>query len=119
MIRSVVRGFGAALPKRVVTNQELESKVDTSDEWIVQRTGIRQRYIAGEGETTASLGEGRPVRRSPMPGLRPMTSISSSWRPRRRTTRSRPRPSTSRTGSVCAMALPLICRQSVPVSSMR
>lgn len=58
MIRSVVRGFGAALPKRVMTNKEMESKVDTSDEWIVQRTGIRQRYIAGEGETTASLGEG-------------------------------------------------------------
>ena len=58
MIRSVVRGFGAALPKRVLTNAELESMVDTSDDWIVQRTGIRQRYIAGEGETTASLGEG-------------------------------------------------------------
>ena len=57
MIRSVVRGFGTALPKRVVTNAEMESMVDTSDEWIVQRTGIRQRYIAGEGETTASLGE--------------------------------------------------------------
>lgn len=57
MIRSVVRGFGAALPKRVLTNAELESMVDTSDEWIVQRTGIHQRYIAGEGETTASLGE--------------------------------------------------------------
>ncbi|MEY9562562.1 3-oxoacyl-[acyl-carrier-protein] synthase-3 [Sinorhizobium fredii] len=57
MIRSVVRGFGAALPKRVLTNKEMESKVDTSDEWIVQRTGIRQRHIAGEGETTASLGE--------------------------------------------------------------
>ncbi|WLR93869.1 beta-ketoacyl-ACP synthase III [Shinella zoogloeoides] len=57
MIRSVVRGFGSALPKRVLTNAELESMVDTSDEWIVQRTGIRQRYIAGEGETTASLGE--------------------------------------------------------------
>jgi len=56
MIRSVVRGFGTALPKRVLTNAELESMVDTSDEWIVQRTGIRQRYIAGEGETTASLG---------------------------------------------------------------
>lgn len=56
MIRSVVRGFGSALPKRVVTNKELEEKVETSDEWIVQRTGIRQRYIAGEGETTASLG---------------------------------------------------------------
>ncbi|MCA1489954.1 beta-ketoacyl-ACP synthase III [Sinorhizobium alkalisoli] len=58
MIRSVVRGFGAALPKRVMTNKEMESRVDTSDDWIVQRTGIRQRYIAGEGETTASLGEG-------------------------------------------------------------
>ena len=58
MIRSVVRGFGAALPKQVVTNRDLESRVETSDEWIVQRTGIRQRYIAGEGETTASLGEG-------------------------------------------------------------
>nr|CAD6418874.1 ketoacyl-ACP synthase III [Rhizobium sp. Q54] len=57
MIRSVVRGYGAALPKRVVANRELEGIVETSDEWIVQRTGIRQRYIAGEGETTASLGE--------------------------------------------------------------
>ena len=57
MIRSVVRGFGAALPKRVMTNKEIESRVDTSDEWIVQRTGIRQRYIAGEEETSASLGE--------------------------------------------------------------
>jgi 3-oxoacyl-[acyl-carrier-protein] synthase-3 len=56
MIRAVVRGFGAALPKQVVTNRDLESRVETSDEWIVQRTGIRQRYIAGEGETTASLG---------------------------------------------------------------
>ena len=58
MIRSVVRGFGASLPQRVMTNREMEDKVDTTDEWIVQRTGIRQRYIAGEGETTASLGEG-------------------------------------------------------------
>jgi 3-oxoacyl-[acyl-carrier-protein] synthase III len=57
MIRSVVLGVGSALPKRVLTNQEMESLVDTTDEWIVQRTGIRQRYIAGEGETTASLGE--------------------------------------------------------------
>lgn len=57
MIRSIVRGFGSALPKRVVTNREMESMVDTTDEWIVQRTGIRQRYLAGEGETSASLGE--------------------------------------------------------------
>lgn len=57
MIRSVVRGFGAALPKKVMTNQDIEKIVDTTDEWIVQRTGIKQRYIAGEGETTSSLGE--------------------------------------------------------------
>ncbi|WP_176085206.1 beta-ketoacyl-ACP synthase III [Martelella sp. HB161492] len=57
MIRSVVCGVGSALPKRVVTNAELEMLVDTSDAWIQQRTGICQRYIAGADETTASLGE--------------------------------------------------------------
>ena len=55
MIRSVVLGVGSALPKRRVTNEELAETVDTSDEWIVERTGIRSRYVAGEGETTASL----------------------------------------------------------------
>lgn len=57
MIRSVVRGFGAHLPEKVMRNRDLEGVVETSDEWIIQRTGIRQRYIAGEHETTASLGE--------------------------------------------------------------
>ncbi|EDQ33907.2 3-oxoacyl-(acyl-carrier-protein) synthase III [Hoeflea phototrophica DFL-43] len=57
MIRSVVRGFGAQLPERVMKNSDLESIVETNDDWIVQRTGIRQRHIAGEQETTASLGE--------------------------------------------------------------
>ncbi|WP_421360967.1 beta-ketoacyl-ACP synthase III [Agrobacterium rosae] len=57
MIRSIIRGYGAALPKRVMTNQDIEAIVETTDEWIVQRTGIKQRYIAGEGETTSSLGE--------------------------------------------------------------
>ena len=55
MRRSVVLGAGSALPKRRVTNDELAETVDTTDEWIVERTGIRNRYIAGEGETTASL----------------------------------------------------------------
>ena len=55
MIRSIVRGSGSALPKRVVTNAELAAQVDTSDEWIVERTGIRQRYIAGADETTSTL----------------------------------------------------------------
>lgn len=55
MIRSFIRGSGSALPAKVVTNAELAQRVDTTDEWIVERTGIRQRYIAGEGETTSSL----------------------------------------------------------------
>jgi len=57
MIRSQVRGVGSALPRRILTNAELASQVETSDEWIVQRTGIRQRHIASDDETTASLGE--------------------------------------------------------------
>ena len=56
MIRSVVRGIGSALPKRVMKNTDFEGIIETSDEWIVQRTGIRERHIAGEGETTVSLG---------------------------------------------------------------
>lgn len=55
MIRAVITGSGSALPKDCVTNADLEARVDTTDEWIVERTGIRQRYIAGEGETTSSL----------------------------------------------------------------
>ncbi len=53
--RSIVAGVGSALPKRQVSNAELASQVDTSDEWIVERTGIRNRYIADAGETTATL----------------------------------------------------------------
>jgi 3-oxoacyl-[acyl-carrier-protein] synthase-3 len=52
----VVRGVGAHLPKRVMTNAELTKLVDTSDEWIVERSGIRERHIAGEGELTSDLG---------------------------------------------------------------
>lgn len=53
--RSVVVGCGGYLPKRIVTNAELAQRVDTSDEWIVERTGIRQRHIAAEGELTSDL----------------------------------------------------------------
>jgi 3-oxoacyl-[acyl-carrier-protein] synthase-3 len=54
-LHSVVSGTGSALPRRQVTNEELAATVDTSDEWIVERTGIRSRYIASDGETTATL----------------------------------------------------------------
>ncbi|MER8899202.1 beta-ketoacyl-ACP synthase III [Mesorhizobium sp. M0676] len=57
MIRSVVRGTGAALPRRIMKNADFEGMVETSDEWIAQRTGIRQRHISADDETTASLGE--------------------------------------------------------------
>lgn len=55
MIRSIIRGSGSALPRRAVTNAELAEQIDTSDEWIVERTGIRSRHIAAEDETTSSL----------------------------------------------------------------
>ena len=53
--RSVIAGVGSALPRRRVDNEELARQVDTSDQWIVERTGIRSRYLAADGETTASL----------------------------------------------------------------
>ena len=55
MMRSVIIGTGSALPARRVSNAELAETVDTSDEWIVERTGIRFRHIAGPAETTATL----------------------------------------------------------------
>ena len=55
MSGSRLLGTGSALPAQVVSNADLAARVDTSDEWIIERTGIRQRYIAGEGETTATL----------------------------------------------------------------
>ena len=55
VMRSVVLGCGAYLPSRIVTNAELAQSVDTSDEWIVQRTGIRERRVAAQGEYTSDL----------------------------------------------------------------
>jgi 3-oxoacyl-[acyl-carrier-protein] synthase III len=56
LIRSVIRGCGAYLPENTVTNDDLAKIVDTSDEWIVSRTGIRERHIAADGELTSDLG---------------------------------------------------------------
>lgn len=57
MIYSRISGTGGYLPEKVLTNADLEKIVDTSDEWIVTRTGIRQRHIAAEGENTVDLAE--------------------------------------------------------------
>jgi 3-oxoacyl-[acyl-carrier-protein] synthase-3 len=69
--RSVVAGVGSALPKRRVTNDELAQTVDTSDEWIVERTGIRTRYVAGDGETTATLARDAALKALEHAGLEP------------------------------------------------
>jgi 3-oxoacyl-[acyl-carrier-protein] synthase III len=55
-LRAVIKGTGSALPQRIVTNAELAAQVDTSDEWITERTGIKARHVAGPDETTATLG---------------------------------------------------------------
>ena len=54
--RTVIRGVGAYLPKRIMTNQDMSKIVDTTDDWITERTGIKQRHIAAEGEFTSDLG---------------------------------------------------------------
>jgi 3-oxoacyl-[acyl-carrier-protein] synthase-3 len=69
--RAIILGSGSALPARRVSNAELAETVDTSDAWIVERTGIRARYIAGEGETTATLGTEAARRALDAAGLAP------------------------------------------------
>ena len=69
--RSVLLGTGSALPVRAISNAELAQTVETSDEWIVERTGIRNRHIASEGETTASLATGAARAALDMAGLSP------------------------------------------------
>ena len=54
-VRSVIEGVGSALPKRIMTNADISKIVDTSDEWIIERTGIKARHVAAEGETTRTL----------------------------------------------------------------
>lgn len=56
MTYSRIQGTGSYLPEKVLTNQDLESMVETTDQWIQERTGIKKRHIAAEGETTADLG---------------------------------------------------------------
>jgi len=70
-VRAVVRGVGARLPERIVTNDELSERVDTSDRWIRERTGIHQRHIAAEGELTSDLAVAAARRALERAGRRP------------------------------------------------
>ena len=86
MPASRIAGTGRYLPAQVLTNEALAQRVDTSDEWIRTRTGIRQRHIAADGETTSDLAHVRRARSDRRRGhAPPPTSTSSSWRRRRRT----------------------------------
>ncbi len=68
-IRSVIRGCGSFLPEKIVTNDDLSRIVDTTDEWIVERTGIRERHIAADGELTSDLGIAASKRALEVAGL--------------------------------------------------
>ena len=57
MTYSRITGTGGYLPEKVVSNHDLEKMVDTSDEWITERTGIKKRHVAGDGETTCDIAE--------------------------------------------------------------
>ncbi|MBT5943088.1 MAG: ketoacyl-ACP synthase III [Rhodospirillaceae bacterium] len=69
--RSIVAGIGAYLPDRVVTNAELAERIDTSDEWIQERSGIQQRHIVADGEMTSDLATAAAQRALAAAGLEP------------------------------------------------
>ena len=69
MIYARIAGVGSFLPEKVVTNKDLEEVMDTTDEWIQERTGIKRRHIAGEGETTGSMGLEAAKRAMEMAGV--------------------------------------------------
>ncbi len=71
MIRARIIGTGSYLPQRILSNAELAARVDTSDEWIIERTGIRQRHIAAAGEFTSDLGAEAARRALASAGLAP------------------------------------------------
>jgi 3-oxoacyl-[acyl-carrier-protein] synthase-3 len=66
-----IAGIGSHLPEKVVTNHDLEKSMDTSDEWITERTGIKRRHIAGDNETTSSMGVLAAQRAMTMAGVGP------------------------------------------------
>jgi len=71
MIYSRITGTGSYLPEKILTNRDLEKMVDTTDQWIVERTGIHERHIAADGETTGSMAEQATRRALEAAGLRP------------------------------------------------
>ncbi|MEK9901016.1 MAG: 3-oxoacyl-ACP synthase, partial [Rhodospirillaceae bacterium] len=71
MRRSIVAGTGSYLPERVVSNAELAERIDTSDAWIQERSGIRQRHIVADGEMTSDLATAAAERALAAAGMEP------------------------------------------------
>ena len=78
ILRSVVRGYGAYLPTRIMTNADLEKRVNTTDAWIVERTGIKSANIAAEGELTSHLGA-KAAHAAHLPSTRAVIPTTSMW----------------------------------------
>lgn len=85
MRRSIVKGVGAYLPEKVLTNDDLSQLVETSDEWIKQRTGIERRHIAADGELTCDLSAKAALAAMDNAALPPMILILLFWPPPHRT----------------------------------
>ncbi|HLO25054.1 MAG TPA: 3-oxoacyl-ACP synthase, partial [Geobacteraceae bacterium] len=71
MVRSKIVGTGSAVPEKILTNFDLERIVDTSDDWITTRTGIKERRIASAGEYTSTFATAAAVRALSMAGIEP------------------------------------------------
>ena len=119
MTRSLILGTGMAVPDRIVTNDELSAVIDTTDEWITQRTGIRQRHWVREGETGVDLAERASRAAMAAAGLADAAIDAIVWPPPRRITS---RPATaccSSTGWASAPFPPSTSGRSAAASSMR
>jgi 3-oxoacyl-[acyl-carrier-protein] synthase III len=117
MHRAIIEGVGSYLPERVLTNEELARLVDTSDEWIVERTGIRERRIAAPGELTSDLAVAAATA-ALADANTSADEIDLVWLPPRRPIRHfPPPPPPSRRGSASPGARPSIFRRCVPASS--
>ncbi|HEY4745189.1 MAG TPA: 3-oxoacyl-ACP synthase, partial [Desulfuromonadaceae bacterium] len=69
MLRARITGTGSAVPEKILTNADLERMVETSDEWITSRTGIKERRVAGEGECTSTFAVRAARRALEMAGI--------------------------------------------------
>ena len=70
VIRSIIRGVGAHLPKKIMTNKDMARLVDTNDEWIVERTGIKERRVAADDEVTSDMAVKAAIRALEMANTR-------------------------------------------------